>query len=599
MLDLVKNKQTQPVIDKETVHLATGRILETELNADDSSENINDLVSRLRFAINDGRIWLDTQRVLLIHMSTMTSLRKELIDTLGVEKARGVLIRMGYASGIRDAVLARKLRPTHSARDAYLLGPQLRILQGISSSTPKTLEIDITSGHFFSEFIVNESFEADAHLSTYGVCHIQTCWLQIGYACGFSSTFMGRPVIHKEVECRSTGGRYCRFVGKLAEEWEDDSDDIHKILDAEFRKFGKYKQILDAKYPIENMAIPHCVSNVDIKDNNMVGKSAAFVATTHMIKKVAKTATTVLFLGETGVGKERFARSLHSASKRSNRPFIAMNCAAIPETLIEAELFGVQKGAFTGATETRIGKFEQADHGTLFLDEVGNLSKQAQLKLLRAIQEREFTRVGGTTLLNADVRIIAATNVDLQRAVNENKFRKDLFYRLNVFPVNVPPLRERRNDILLLMEYFLEKNSELHEKQNAGFTVQAIDALYHYSYPGNIRELENMVERAVILIDDEQSVDINHLFTNTDHLDDSSLRLDQNGALLTEAELSKSSNPTSLLETFIHSKSSLNDLEIDIINEAVKHSNGNIAQAARLLGLSRPQMAYRLKKANQ
>jgi len=588
---------TQLIGDGNQAHLTTGRLLESDKAGAANLADISDLISRLRFAIKDGRIWLDTQRVVLMHLSTLTTLRRELINTLGSEEARGFLTRMGFASGARDALLARKLRPQHTTHDAYLLGPQLRILQGVSNSEPAVLEIDIASGHFYCETVVEESFEADAHLVSFGVSSLASCWLQTGYACGYSSTFMGRAIIHQETVCRATGGHNCRFVGKPADSWNNGSD-LENILAKELSALGSRKFTAQKKSPQQPLFSPAPSSgNTLPADEKIVGASSSFVAAMHMINKVCETAATVLFSGETGVGKERFALLLHSLSRRTDGPFITVNCAAIPDNLIEAELFGVEKGAFTGATGSRPGRFQRAHGGTLFLDEVGNLSLPAQVKLLRAIQEREFERVGGTTVIKSDVRIIAATNIDLKLAVENNKFRRDLYYRLNVFPIHIPPLRERRDDIPLLMSHFLNKYSTLHNKRVSGFSVRAVDTLYEYPYPGNIRELENMIERAVILAEDDHTIDLTHLFTDNDNITDEILKVDAAGSLNPGTKNSNSRvDSEQFLDQFMSGGHSLNQLERSLLLAAVNHSQGNITRAARLLGLTRPQLAYRLKK---
>ena len=244
-----------------------------------------------------------------------------------------------------------------------------------------------------------------------------------------------------------------------------------------------------------------------------VGTSSGYVSAVHLVERVAPTVATVLFLGETGVGKEVFARMLHEASPRRDKPFVAVNCAAIPETLIEAELFGVERGAYTGAATSRPGRFERAHGGTLFLDEVGTLSPTAQGKLLRTLQEGEIERVGSTATRRVDVRIVAATNVPLHEAVRDGRFRGDLYFRLNVFPIQLPPLRERRDDIPLLMHHFLRRFCSRHGRSATGFTERAVTRLMSYDFPGNIRELENMIERAVILAADGSPIDLAHIFS--------------------------------------------------------------------------------------
>ncbi len=233
----------------------------------------------------------------------------------------------------------------------------------------------------------------------------------------------------------------------------------------------------------------------------IIGKSRSILEAAQMIEKVAPTRTTVLILGESGTGKELFARALHQLSHRRNYPFVPINCAAIPKTLLESELFGHEKGAFTGAEARKLGKFELANRGTLFLDEIGDMDLALQAKLLRAIEEGEIERIGALAPVKLDVRIVAASNKDLEKEVEEKRFREDLFYRLNVFPVRVPPLRERREDIPLLVDYFIRKYCNEMKSPPKSMSSDALDMLQAYHWKGNVRELENTIERAVILCD--------------------------------------------------------------------------------------------------
>ncbi|NIT13672.1 MAG: AAA family ATPase, partial [Candidatus Dadabacteria bacterium] len=241
---------------------------------------------------------------------------------------------------------------------------------------------------------------------------------------------------------------------------------------------------------------------------------------------VAKTDTTVLIRGETGTGKELIARAIHNLSLRKDRPLIKVNCPAIPSGLIESELFGHEKGAFTTAVNQKIGKFELADRGTIFLDELGDLPLEAQAKLLRVLQEKEFERVGGTRSIKVDVRIIAATNRSLEEAVSAGTFRSDLFFRLNVFPVNVPPLRERKEDIMLLAKYFIQKYMNKLGKDLKSVSDSTLKGLMEYRWPGNIRELENIIERAVILSTNDKLNIPNDLFRTDNISSDSIQKLD-------------------------------------------------------------------------
>ncbi len=307
------------------------------------------------------------------------------------------------------------------------------------------------------------------------------------------------------------------------------------------------------------------------KPANIIGNSSEMQEVFNLIPQVAKSDTTILIRGESGTGKELIAHAIHYESSRSARPFIKVNCAALPETIIESELFGHEKGAFTGAISARKGRFELAHGGTLFLDEIGDLSPATQIKLLRVLQEKEFERVGGTSTIKIDVRIIAATNRDLEKLMSENQFREDLYYRLNVFPIHIPPLRERKTDILLLVDYFVEKYSRSDHKNVRRVSTPAIDMLMAYHWPGNVRELENCMERAVLLSND----DVIH----GHHLPPTLQTAEASGTTINHA----------LRET-------LNSIEKETIQDALKSSRGNAAKAARALGLTERQMGLRIRK---
>jgi two-component system response regulator HydG len=331
----------------------------------------------------------------------------------------------------------------------------------------------------------------------------------------------------------------------------------------------------------------------------MVGVSSAFKSACHMLSRVAPTQATVLFTGESGVGKEMFATMLHRISPRKARPFVALNCAAIPETLIESELFGVERGAFTGATVSRPGRFERADGGTLFLDEIGTLSLVSQGKLLRALQEGEIERVGGSRTIKVDVRVVAATNVDLQAEVKAGRFREDLYFRLDVFPLHLPPLRERREDIPLLLNHFLHRYNRRHGRRVQGYTHRLVKALLSYDFPGNIRELQNLVERGVINADDSGVIDVPHMLRREQLQDASLLSIGSAGNLATPREASApAADASSLLDRLLEPGQgtiSLEEVEHRLIDDAVARAGGNLSAAARLLGLTRAQLAYRLK----
>ena len=305
--------------------------------------------------------------------------------------------------------------------------------------------------------------------------------------------------------------------------------------------------------------------------SNIVGNSRPMQEVGDLIGKVAPSDATVLLRGESGTGKELVADAVHYASLRAGKPFVKVHVAALPESLVESELFGHERGAFTGATRTRAGRFERAEGGTIFLDEIGELSAAVQVKLLRVLQAREIERLGGSEPKQIDVRVVAATHVDLEHAVKQGRFREDLFYRLNVFPIYVPPLRERKSDILLLADSFLEKYARKHSKEMKRISTPAIDMLMSYHWPGNVRELENCVERAVILSLDG--------VVHGHHLPPTLQTADASGTMLSGS-----------LEMMMSS------YEREILVEAMKNSRGNMARAARLLGTTARIFSYRCKK---
>jgi two-component system, NtrC family, response regulator AtoC len=305
---------------------------------------------------------------------------------------------------------------------------------------------------------------------------------------------------------------------------------------------------------------------------NIVAQSPKMQEVLATVERVAPTNSTVLLGGETGVGKDLIARAIHQKSRRASGPFIKINSTAIPENLLESELFGYEKGAFTGAAASKPGKFELADKGTLFLDEIGDVPPAIQVKLLRVLQEREFERLGGTRTVKVDVRLVAATNRDLRAALEDGTFREDLYYRLNVVPIDIAPLRERKEDIPELVHLFISRFSAESSKPIVGITPEALRILVNYHWPGNVRELQNILERACALAKETT-------------LDSSDIHID-----VRPARGAESANH------FLPEGMTLEQWEDEMIQEALKRANGNKSQAARLLGLSRNALRYRLSK---
>lgn len=298
---------------------------------------------------------------------------------------------------------------------------------------------------------------------------------------------------------------------------------------------------------------------------NIVGRSASMQEIFATVARIAPTRATVLLCGESGVGKDVIARAIHHHSPRRDRPFVKINCTAIPENLMESELFGYEKGAFTGANTSKAGKFETANTGSVFLDEIGDVPGSIQVKLLRVLQDREFERLGSNRTMHTDVRVIAATNVDLRAALEQGTFREDLYYRLNVVPINLPPLRERKEDIPYLVDHFARKFG-------GSISEAAIERLTAYHWPGNVRELENVVERSILLA--------------------SGPRVEAEDVKIDAAQRSRPSSGTA--DEFLPEGLTLDQYEQALIREALKRADGNKSQAARLLGLTRNALRYRL-----
>jgi len=501
------------------------------------------------------------------------------------------MMRIGYSAGSLDAELVRKRWPGSDDRSSFIAGGRLHALQGMVRVETVKLDLDIENGYFHGEYLWHDSREAHEHITHYGVGDEAVCWMTLGYAAGYASSFIGKLVVFREVECVAAGGKVCRIVGDTADCLSDDEQD------AELRYWDpSYFIQMNSNWSPPEHVQAHLAStsnSLPIQDD-MVGISVGFSVARHQIEQVAPTRATVLFSGESGVGKEVFAKCLHQLSSRADRPLVAVNCAALPESLLEAELFGAEKGAYTGATQSRAGRFERASGGTLFLDEIQALSLSAQSKLLRALQEGEIERVGGNRPIKVDLRVIAATNCNLKQAIIQGTFREDLFFRLNVFPIHLPPLRERRDDIPLLMEHFFKHFTKLYDKQVTGFSARAVEALLNYDYPGNIRELQNLVERGVIAATNNDCIRSQHMFPNGEQSPRSGLGVGGDGSLCSPAN-GHSADLDVPMPPMTEFKHSIHSQQLEHYLQVLQECGGNLSAAARQLGITRPQLAYRLK----
>lgn len=545
------------------------------------------LRSRLRFNIETGQIWLDENRMLLMHAKAFGALRQQLWESLGGQRAKGLLFRMGFVAGQNDAELAAKLYGEGDIYDVFKIGPEMHAFEGLVRPTIVEADIDWEEGTFFGQVHCESSWEAESHLQLFGGSDEAVCWNMAGYASGYVTQFFKRVIIFREIKCTCCGDECCVLEGRPLEAWGDDPFLQHCVLaDGEDTRFEDLQaelwQIRTDRFEISPRG-------------KLVGSSPAFSAAFDLLAKAANSPITVLLLGETGVGKEVFARWLHENSDRSDKPFVAVNCAAIPAELIESELFGVQKGAYTGAHASRAGKFERADGGTLFLDELGEMSAAAQAKLLRVLQTGEIERLGDDKMRQVNVRLVAATNMNLQQAIAEGRFRADLYYRLAIYPLEIPPLRERKSDIPVLARTLTEKYAPLYHKTIQGISDLAIQELMDYDWPGNVRELENLVERAVLLVPSGGEIEVEHLFPGAGQSLQMGAPVDRHGQVGNASEAKRNQ----LYEALLEGDFDLQKHEARLLQLAVERANGNLTHAARMLGLTRRQLAYRVKQARE
>lgn len=542
----------------------------------EAKKEIQDLLDKIHFDTQHGQIWFEESRMLLMHTSLIGYLRKDLFEMLGLERTKRFFIRCGYQTGMRDAEVTTKLRPNLTEIEAFMAGPQMHGIRGMVKVKVNALELSKENKHFYADFDWYNSFEADVHVREFGISENPSCWMLLGYACGYSSYVMGQTIIYQETECRSCGDAHCRIIGKPLKEWEN-ADELIQFMSPD----PVSDEIIALQAELNQLKKNiYTNAEVDYTMFNAVGESKAYRDVCDLLKKAAGSKVAVLLQGETGVGKEAFARGIHQASQRQQQPFIAVNCACIPPDLIEAELFGVEKGAYTGATQSRMGKFERAHGGTIFLDEVIELSPRAQAALLRMLQEGEFERVGDHQSRKVDVRVVAASNEDLEAAVKAGRFRADLFYRLNIFPVHIPPLRARRDDIPLLIRHFLKRFENMYGKNIKGLSDKAKSYVMSYHWPGNIRELENVLERATLLTEGQQDIMLSDLFPQGQHMPENTAVSDRE----------------QYLDQLLEKDFSLDDFEQQIIQTAMDKTRNNISEAARILGISRATLDYRLKK---
>jgi hypothetical protein len=459
------------------------------------------LAEVLDFRPDLGLIRLHDQRVVILSAAAMGLLRKELIDTLGPERARRLLLRFGFADGYHDAVNMRDRARWATPLDGLRAGLQLQTLEGIVHAELRSSEIDEATGRFSAEIHWRDSYEAEQHVHNVGRADAPVCWSLAGYSSGYASACVGREIYFREAACAGQGHPHCAVIGRDAVSWGTEA----AALREDFRGTDLGREVERVRDAVRKQlqalarrerALERRERELDVLRQRVARQAAArrFIADSPAMQEVLELAgqvapldTTVLVCGESGTGKEFVVRLIHDQSERAGGPFVSVNCAALTETLLESELFGHVRGAFTGAVRDKPGLFEVASKGTLFLDEIGEVAPTVQAKLLRALQEREIRRVGGERAVKVDTRVIAATNRDLQAAVEAGTFRQDLYFRLGAFVITIPPLRDRREDIPRLAHAFVQRAAARTKKDVRSISAEAMTALINYRWPGNVR----------------------------------------------------------------------------------------------------------------
>ncbi len=453
-----------------------------------------------------GRIHLHERRLVMHSIHAFARLRKDLLESIGLERTRHIFTRFGYYWGQADAAAMKRIFDWDDREEWLRAGAQMHTLQGVTHSVIQSLSLDEEAGTLHMDVVWRNSGEAEEHLRAFGKSKEPACWMLTGYASGYASFCMERPVYFIEEKCRAKGDRICTACGRDEASW---GEGIAPFL----RYFQKTESIeqeirtLSEELKAKTRELERQRKRIDQLEKKPRGtltevNSPSFQRVVEVAARAAPFDTSILITGESGSGKEVLARYIHKLSRRAGNPLVGVNCSALPETLLESELFGHKAGAFTGAVDDRIGIFEQADGGTIFLDEIGDISSSMQVALLRVLQEKEIVRVGENKPRKIDVRIMAATNRDLSKAIEEGRFREDLYYRLGVIEIHVPPLRERTEDIVPLARYLIRQLAKKLELPGLRLDARCIDYLMRYPWPGNVRELENALERAAVLSTD-------------------------------------------------------------------------------------------------
>jgi len=520
---------------------------------------------------SEGLIRFAGQRALIIDATAKGILRKELIDHFGLSPARAVLTRFGFVQGWRMAEAMQLLFQWESEDDWYSACGRIHMFEGMYRLAPGAVG-SLTKGGM----TLIDSYEAEQHIAHLGRSDDPVCWTICGLMSGYLSRALGKDIYVLEDRCIGRGDSACHLLGRTREEWGDDRteelrfyhvENLTEWLEPSLHQITENLKRAEEKLRKRKRVLTRVAPEVE-DPTGMISQSPTMRRVIDLARRIAKVDFTVLITGESGTGKELIAHFVHEESTRSSGPFIAVNCGAITETLLESELFGHARGAFTGAEQSRAGLFEAANGGTLLLDEIGEVSPSMQVKLLRVLQEREIRRVGENKSRTVNVRVMAATNRELLPDIEEGRFRKDLYYRLNVVQLHVPALRDRREDILPLARVFAERAAEQVTRSISGLSTHAADQLLRYDWPGNVRELENAMGRAVALGSSDR------------------IQLDDLPEEIRQAV------PTPSLSGTVRA---LNEIEKDYILAVLARNEGNRTVTAEQLGIGSATLSRKLK----
>ena len=505
-----------------------------------------------------------TQRVLITGVATLQRFGRDLQAIMGRKNSAIVMTRLGYDTGLAGATALADLYEFDTPEEWLKAFERLLPATGMARQVDTAYELDLDNQTLKYTGVWEKSFEVQVWtMFQDGPTEKPVCHVLSGMVSGYLTAILGKDVLVHELSCRAQGHDHCTFEARPMDEWGEDPLEIHEPLDAEWineeilrlkNELRRSRETLNRKTrELDRLKI----KPRDTSEHGIVYRSPQMARIVELAEIAAPSDSTVLIQGESGTGKELVARFIHKASSRPDHPFMAINCAAIPDTLIESELFGYKKGAFTDAEKDREGLLVAAGQGTIFMDEVGELSFEVQAKLLRALQQKEVRPLGSTRNVPVQARVIAATNQDLGLMVKKGTFRQDLYYRLSVFPLIIPPLRRRREDILILARHFLF----LLDKDHPGFTPEVVRRMQTYNWPGNIRELENCVEYAFIL-SRKKTIEEDHL------------------------PMSMMAGPSDSFFSLAMDFPTPRELIKRYARQVVAHTGGNKQEAARLMGVS-------------